>query len=77
LFVRKGEVSICSPFWPHQQEPGTSGAQSVALNAKRIRWNYYGEPGDIVLRRHWDAHRPALYAMAGPELTPALSLRVT
>jgi hypothetical protein len=77
LLVRKEEVSICSPFWPRQQEPGTCGAHFVGLNTKHLPWNYYGEPGDIVRRRHWDAHRPALYAMAGLELTPPLPLRVT
>lgn len=77
LLVRKEEVSICSPFWPRQQEPGTCGAHFVGLNAKHLPWNYYGEPGDIVRRRHWDAHRPTLYAMAGLELTPPLPLRAT
>ena len=74
LLVTKEEVSICSPFWPRQPELGSCGAHFVGLNSRHLPWNYYDEPGDLVRRRHWDAHRPALYAKAGLALTPALPL---
>jgi hypothetical protein len=46
LFVRKDEVSICSPFWPCSSELGTCGAHFVGLNAPHIPWNYYDRPAD-------------------------------
>jgi hypothetical protein len=74
LRVSTQEVSICSPFWPRQPELGTCGAHFVGLNSKHIPWNYYDEPGDLVRRRHWDAHRRELYSRAGLPLTPPLPL---
>lgn len=74
LLVKKQEVSICSPFWPRQPELGTCGAHFVGLNSRHLPWNYYDEPGDLVRRRHWDEHRPALYAKAGLPTPPALPL---
>ena len=74
LRVSTEEVSICSPFWPRQTGLGRCGAHFVGLNSKHIPWNYYDEPGDLVRRRHWDAHRPELYARAGLPLTPPLPL---
>ncbi len=76
LRVRTEEVSICSPFWPRQVELGTCGAHFVGLNSKHIAWDYYDEPGDIVRRRHWDAHRAELYSKAGLPLTPPLPVSV-
>lgn len=74
LLVSKEEVSICSPFWPRQTELGSCGAHFVGLNSRHLPWHYYDEPGDLVRRRHWDAHRPALYAKAGLPMLPALPL---
>jgi hypothetical protein len=69
LVVRTEEVSICSPFWPHQPQLGRCGAHLVGLNARRIPWNYYERPATEVRIEHWEAHRPELYARVG--LTPA------
>ncbi len=74
LRVQTDEVTICSPFWPRQPGLGSCGAHFVGLNAKHLPWDYYDEPGDLVRRRHWDEHRPALYRHAGLPLTPALPL---
>ncbi len=74
LCVSTEEVTICSPFWPRQPHLGACGAHFVGLNSKHIPWNYYDEPGDLVRRRHWDQHRPALYRRAGLLLPPALPL---
>ena len=74
LRVRTDEVSICSPFWPRQTEPGTCGAHFVGLNSKSIPWNYYDRPGLEVRREHWDRHRAALYERAGLEIGPGWAL---
>lgn len=74
LLVRTEEVSICSPFWPGQPEPGSCGVHFVGLNARHLPWNYYDRPADIVRREHWDKYRPMLYSNAGLELTPPLAL---
>ncbi len=74
LVIAKEEVSICSPFWPRQLQPGTCGAHFVGLNSRHLPWHYYDEPGDLVRRRHWDEHRPALYAKAGLPMPPAFPL---
>lgn len=74
LLVAQEEVSICSPFWPRRPALGTCGAHFVGLNSRHLPWNYYDEPGDLVRRRHWDGHRPALYSKAGLPMPPAFSL---
>lgn len=59
------EVTICSPFPPHVPELGRSGAHFVGLNARRLGWDYHGEPAERVRARHWDDHRAELYARVG------------
>jgi hypothetical protein len=68
LVVRTSDVSICSPFWPHQPELGRCGAHFVGLNAREIPWRYYDRPATEVRIEHWERHRPELYARVG--LTP-------
>jgi hypothetical protein len=65
LVVRTEEVSICSPFWPHQPEFGRCGAHFVGLNARHIAWNYYDRPADDWMRDHWQRHLPALRRNTG------------
>lgn len=77
LLVSRAEVSICSPFWPRDPEPGTCGAHFVGLNSKHIPWNYFDRSGDRVRREHFDRHRPELYRRAGLPLSPPLSLDVS
>jgi hypothetical protein len=66
--VRTEDVSICSPFWPHQPELGRCGAHFVGLNAREIPWRYYERPATEVRIEHWERRRPELYARVG--LTP-------
>ena len=53
LRVRLDEVTICSPFPPHVQRLGRSGAHFVGLNT-HLPWEYYGRPADLVRAEHWD-----------------------
>jgi hypothetical protein len=69
LVVGIEDVSICSPFWPHQPELGRCGAHFVGLNAKHLPWGYYGRPATEVRTEHWLRLRPELYARLG--LSPA------
>ncbi len=48
LVVTTADVSICSPFHPHQPELGRCGAHFVGSNARHIGWNYYDRPADVV-----------------------------
>lgn len=65
FWVRKTEVTLCSPFWPRTPELGPCGAHFLGMNAAHIPWNYYDRPADDWLAQHWAASRPALYARAG------------
>lgn len=61
LIVSKEEVSICSPFYPHQQYLGTKGAHFVGLNTKKLDWKYFDKPALECIAEHWDNMRPELY----------------
>ena len=74
LTVSREEVSICSPFWPRDPEPGSCGAHFVGLNPRHLPWNYYDRSADHVRREHWDRWRPLLYSKAGLPMPPALPL---
>ena len=65
VVVRTAEVTICSPFPPHQPHLGRSGAHFVGLNAREIPWRYYDRPATEVRVEHWERLRPALYARVG------------
>lgn len=66
LVVSVAEVSICSPFPPHQPAVGTAGAHFVGLNARRLPFaRYAGRPAAEVRAEHWDAWRPYLYDRVG------------
>lgn len=72
LVVRTGDVTICSPFWPHQPQLGRCGAHFVGLNARRLPWSYYDRPATDVRLEHWRTHRPELYARVGLPRPPDL-----
>lgn len=63
------DVTICSPFPPHLPHLGRCGAHFVGLNARRLGWEFYGEPAGRVRARHWERHRRELYQRVG--ITPA------
>lgn len=58
--VTTRDVSICSPFPPHQLELGRCGAHFVGLNARSLGWEWEGKPGERYVRDHFDGHRPAI-----------------
>jgi hypothetical protein len=63
--VSTDEVTIASPFHPHQEHLGTHGAHFVGLNARTIPWEYYGRPATEVEAEFWARHRPALRGKVG------------
>ena len=65
LVVRTEDVTICSPFHPHQPHLGRSGAHFVGLNAREIPWRWYNRPAAEVRAEHWERLRPELYARVG------------
>jgi hypothetical protein len=69
--VTLDEVTICSPFPPHLPQTGRYGAHFVGLNARRLGWDFHGEPAERVRARHWDQHRAELYARVGIEPAPS------
>jgi hypothetical protein len=60
LVVKTEEVSICSPFPPHQPELGHCGAHFVGQNARALPWSCDGRPAVAHLRDHWTRHRRTL-----------------
>jgi hypothetical protein len=50
------DVTICSPFPPHQPHLGRAGAHFVGLNTRRLGWEWHGRPAEEVRARHWDDH---------------------
>ncbi|MBW3623950.1 MAG: hypothetical protein KY468_11135 [Armatimonadetes bacterium] len=63
--VTTEEVTICSPFYPHQPHLGRCGAHFVGLNARHIPWDYYDRPADDCMTDHWNRHRSTLYERVG------------
>jgi hypothetical protein len=63
--VSTSDVTICSPFWPHQPELGSCGAHFVGLNAHALPFRYYGRPATDWIGEHWARHLPALEAHVG------------
>lgn len=61
------DVSICSPFPPHQPELGRCGAHFVGVNTKRSPWDRDGRRGDEWLAAHWDMYLPQLCELVGVE----------
>ncbi len=65
IVVDTSEVTICSPFHPHDPELGRSGAHFVGLNTRVLPWEYYGKPASEVRLAHWHSVRPQLYERLG------------
>lgn len=65
LVVSHDEVTICSPFPPHEPRLGRSGAHFVGLNARQLPWDYYGRPAVDWIRENWLRHRDELHRMVG------------
>jgi hypothetical protein len=72
LVVTTEEVTICSPFWPHQPHLGRCGAHFVGLNARHLPWDYYGRPADKCQAEHWERHRAETTRRIGlPDAAPS------
>lgn len=65
LVVSSADVSICSPFYPHNPELGRCGAHFVGINARHLPWTYYGRPAIEVRLAHWMRLRDELYRRTG------------
>lgn len=50
------DVTICSPFPPHLPHLGRAGAHFVGLNTRKLGFEWYGTPAEVVTAAHWDAH---------------------
>jgi len=68
--VPTSDVSICSPFPPHQPGLGRAGAHFVGLNARRLTFRLYaGRSSELMRAEHWDALAPTLRARVGAPTT--------
>lgn len=65
VVVPVDQVTICSPFHPHQPYLGTAGAHFVGLNEHALPWDYYGRPAIECVREHWRRLRGELYERVG------------
>lgn len=72
LAVSTQAVTICSPFYTHQQHLGECGAHFVGINAHRIAWDYYGRPAVECLREHWAQLRPCIETRLELRAEPAV-----
>jgi hypothetical protein len=72
--VDVADVSICSPFYPHNPDLGRYGAHFVGLNTRVLPWRYYGKPATEVRLDHWSRHRAELYNRVGlaPPARPSI-----
>jgi hypothetical protein len=74
LVVSTDNVSICSPFPPHQPGLGRCGAHFVGLNARELPWALEGRSASELIREHWRRLRPELHARLGLAVTGRTSL---
>jgi hypothetical protein len=64
--VPTSDVSICSPFPPHQPGLGRAGAHFVGLNARRLQFRLFCDrSSELVRAEHRDALAPTLRARVG------------
>lgn len=73
--VGTDDVSICSPFPPHQHNLGRCGAHFVGLNARSLGWTYEGRAGEQYVREHFDRQRTRLEALVRPSTEPRSATR--
>jgi hypothetical protein len=62
LVVTTSEVTICSPFAPHQAHVGSCGAHFVGLNARALPWSCDGRPASALIREHWERQKELVRA---------------
>lgn len=60
LVVTTSEVTICSPFSPHQPYLGTCGAHFVGLNARALPWSLNGRPASQLTHDNWRRLEPRI-----------------
>jgi hypothetical protein len=68
LVVPTDDVTICSPFWPHQAWLGRCGAHFVGLNTKDLPFAYYGRPARERVLENWRWYLPELHRRVGLEM---------
>lgn len=51
--VTTDDVTICSPFPPHQPHLGRCGAHFVGLNARSLGWSLEGRPAEAYTLDNW------------------------
>lgn len=66
--ARTEEVSLCSPFPPHQPGLGKCGAHFTSLNAHNPRWSFQGRPAVDCIREHWSRMRTEVWQRVAPGL---------
>jgi hypothetical protein len=59
------EVTICSPFPPHQPHLGRAGAHFVGLNTRRLGFQFEGRDAEVVRAEHWDVHAAEIARRVG------------
>ena len=77
LVVETADVSICSPFHPHNPDPGACVAHFVGLITRVMPWSYYDRPATEVRLEHWLNLRAELYARLGLPFEAARALPLT
>jgi hypothetical protein len=55
------DVTICSPFPPHQQQLGRCGAHFCGLNSRHVGWELEGRSAEEWIREHWERHLPEIH----------------
>jgi hypothetical protein len=70
--VSTDDVTICSPFHPHQPYLGAAGAHFVGLNEHDLPWSYYDRPASECVREHWQRLRGELYQRVGIAPVPSV-----
>lgn len=63
--VSTDDVTISSPFPPHQPHLGRCGAHFVGLNARHLPWCWNGRPAAECHQDHWRQWRSAVAAAVG------------
>ncbi len=63
--VELDDVTICSPFPPHQPHLGRAGAHFVGLNTRRLGFQFEGRDAEVVRAEHWDAHAAEIARRVG------------
>jgi hypothetical protein len=65
------DVTIRALVPPHQPQLGRCGASSVGLHARRLGWDFHGEPAARVPARHWGQRATERHPRVGIEPEPS------